>query len=128
MLRQIREFVVVCLAVLAVVGLLSGVVSVGYLLGWLIVIALFALFVPKAWQPKLKAVGTVLAVAVLICMFQRWLTSIYIVDGSPPILALLLVSLLAYFIRKFRHRTAPPARRLTGAERTPVLPTEETIE
>ena len=128
MLRQINEFLVACMVILLIAGLLTGMVREGYLLGCLIVVALMAFFIPKSWKPMLGAAGTLFAVAVLICVTQRFLTSIYMDSDGQPALALLLLSLLAYVVWKLRRPRPPEKHRVSGAERTPVLPPQESIE
>lgn len=127
-MRQINEFVVACLGIGLIAGLLTGVIREGYLLGWLIVVALAAFFVPRSWKSLLGVAGTLFVVGLLICVTQGFLTSIYRDNDGQPALALLLVSLLAYVVWKFRRPRIPERHRVGGVERTPVLPSKEAIE
>ena len=122
MLRQLKDLVLMCLAVLLIAGFLTGVVDTGYLLGLLIVACLFAAFVPKTWKPLLETIGTLFGIGVLACVLSRLFTSLSVTDNFPLAFALLFLSLLAYIFRKVRQPKTAHSPRLSGAERTPVLP------
>ncbi len=129
MLRQVKELVLACFAVLLAVSLLAGVVREGYLLGLLVVAFLFWAFVPGGWKPLVSVIGTLFGIAILGCFLYHLSTSFSFASPDASFsLALVFLSLVAYLFRKLRRPKTDRSPRLSGAERTPVMPPGETGE
>ena len=124
--KKLLTFIFSCLFLLLALSFLRGMVPQLGSGGMIVLVVALALLLPGVRKGLMGLVWAVFGLILFLLFLAALLSNLdKTADPLGQLLAMALVSIGAYYLREYRLRRRDSGPRISGAERTPVLPPVE---